>query len=239
MNPKFKLTISPHQLSGMKPVRSAESNQDRESVETELMFFGRAKNLDDLSGASAVEIQEQLEGAFQNGTRCRARMTKAPGNGAKRYQMTMKIPRESEHGVKSVTEHTVDIDYDFFEAFRGASHRCVKKVRAKFPTQKVELKMRVEGQDRIITGPELFYEVDIFKDKQGEAYEWVKIDLELDALLAFAERELPGMTITFDVDLSRIPLDLYDVFDGKDPTKKDIIDQLWADVVLNPQNPEV
>lgn len=239
MNRKFKLIISPHQLPGSKPVMSSEANQDRESVETELMFFARARKLDDLSGATSVEIQEQLEGAFANGTRCRARMTKAPGNGAKHYTMTMKIPRETEHGIKSVTEHTVDIDFDFFDAFRGASHRCVKKVRAKYPTTKVQLKTRVENQDRIIEGPELFYEVDIFKDKSGEPYEWVKIDLELDALLAFAERELPGATIEFDVDLTRIPLELYDIFDGKDPTKKEIIDQLWTDVVLNPQNPEV
>ncbi len=234
MNKIFKLHISPD-----KPTYSSESNQDRESVETELMFFARAEKLDDLSAAVSVEIQEQLEAAFENGTRNRCRMTKQPGNGAKKYTMTMKIPRATEHGIKSVVEHTVDIDYDFFEAYRSASHRCVKKARAKFATKKVQLKVRVEGQDRIIEGPELFFEVDIFKDKLGQPYEWVKVDLELDALLAFAERELPGAKIEFDIDLSGIPLGLYDVFDGKDPTKKEIIDQLWTDVVLNPQNPEV
>lgn len=235
MNPKFKLYLSPTPLTEQHIQVSAESNQDRESVETELMFFARSKKIDDLGDAVSVELQDQIEAEFANGTRCRCRSTKPPGTGPKKFTQTIKIPRKTDHGVKSVMEHTVEIDEEFFEAFRTASHRCVKKVRARYATQKVELK--VGG--RIVEGPQLFFEVDIFKDKEGKPYELIKIDLELDALIAFAEREFPGGTLSFDVDLTKIPLELYDVFDGKDASRKADIDQLWADVVLNPQNPEV
>jgi len=223
-NPKYKLRFS------------QESNQDRESVETELAFYARC-NSEDLGENAGVELHEQLEAEFKNGTRARCRMTKG-ANGSKKYVQTMKIPRATEHGITSVVEHSVDIDYDFFEAFRHAAHRCIKKARVRYPTKKVQITTRVEGQNRIVEGPELFFEVDIFKDKTGKAYEWVKIDLELDALLAFIDREFPNASVEFDVDLVNIPLELTDIFSAKDPEKKDILSKLWEDVVLNPQAPE-
>lgn len=233
------------------PGVATEATQATQSSETEVVVYCKVMNFDGLQQASRVELHEQLETQFSNGTRCRVRKTtqgavvavesEEPepvtemllGNsGTDAYVFTFKVPSGSEEGFDAHTEFSVPVDKDFFEGFRAVADHRLMKTRYVFASNKIILQY-VEGQDdRIIEVPNITYEVDVYLDSSGQICEWVKIDIEIDPILDHLKVHYPDLNnIKLNVKITHLPFEPADPILTLSATddQQTFIDVLWRD----------
>lgn len=138
---------------------STEDVQPTQTVqEHELVFYGTIDSLEQLKQAFKAERHAQYEKKLDNG---RIRVRSIEDNSGKRFELTLKRKDPTKDGV---LESTTEIDERFFNEFRLCCEEGMIKDRFLFKTE-------TEG---------IFWEVDVFKDPEGNYYRWCKIDLELD-----------------------------------------------------------
>jgi hypothetical protein len=199
------------------------------SKETEVAVYARITDMAGLEKATSSEQHVQLESKFQNGTKFRMRKVTKP-DGSVKFIATMKIREEGGGPVPTDTEHSVDVTEDFFEAFKHGANKMLVKTRYNFSSQDVSLNVG-EGDDvQKITLPNVTYEVDVYTNPQGGVAEWCKIDVELDAIIAFIEKNHPEIKDTrLNISVSHLPFKPVQPIlnDTQDPEKKALLGQIW------------
>lgn len=125
--------------------------------ELEYTFYGKVADLSQLGRAIHKEVHEQWSLKLDTDKEARVRI-RAINN--MRWIMTTKYKYE---GVLGWEEVECDISKDMFEHLKKVSERGYFKTRYNF---------RVEGSD-------LLWELDVFKDINGQDHPWVKLDLEV------------------------------------------------------------
>jgi len=202
------------------------------SAENELVIYARITNFDGLNSASKIINQEQYEVKTEKG---KVRVRKETVDGVESYTQTTKVKSQSEN-VASNQEYTITIDREYFDAFKSIATSCMVKVRYLFPLKKLAMVDQAEdGATTNVTHtePDIFFEVDVFSDPDGNRYSWCKIDLELDSIIEMADKKLDDdvkLKIVAKIsDLEFKPVEGFVESQATDVQKK-ILDYLYKDV---------
>lgn len=138
--------------------------------ELEYTFYGKVKDLNQLSEAKATEEHEQWQLPLEGG-KVRARLRLINNI---RPTICTKVKKESAPGYR---ETECDISMDLFNALKLAAVDGYKKIRYDFPIPNTNRK----------------WEVDVFFNQSGEKSYWVKIDLEVNS----PDDSIPKLPIEF------------------------------------------
>lgn len=210
--------------------------------EPELVFYARLDNFEGLKEAELIENHIQMESTFITGPRGRVRKVTpikgGPTGAADRYEFTMKVKAPPVEGVPSSDESTVAIDRNMFTQFSYAAVRGMNKDRHRF----VGKTPSVEGATENTPIPPFTYEVDVFYTKNREYSAYVKIDVEVHAIVeALRTQNLPIPDLKSQITFEDLGLALSDVFYGDDQTPEQgaLLDKLWQDEWITPMNPEI
>lgn len=188
------------------------------TAETELCFYARITDKTGFEKAADKESHEQWEYLIpprEDGTLRGKIRIRATGRGSEvAYTETIKTPPKALGAVGGRQEHTVVIDKAYFDYWKEAFGTVgVFKNRFVFLSKDVTLDLKGE---KIIL-PEVKFEVDVLLTPQGEHSKWCKIDVELDAVLAYlADKHADLAAFDLTVSLSSIPLGLEDAFSAED-----------------------
>ena len=129
----------------------------------------------------AFKKEEQFQGQIKTEVgSIRVRRTKNADESYK-YEQTTKVEQENTD-VKTMREVTLEITKEQYEQFLSVTPYYMDKVRYCFKAEQVSLTM----DDKVVelSPDDLIYEVDVFKDKDGNESEWCKIDVEIQKLSA-------------------------------------------------------
>lgn len=211
-----------------------ESFAGKKDVETEAVIYAHVDNPEGLGEALYKEHHEQLEADLGPKGRCRVRRITTKED--VKYEFTMKIPNVEAvgAGVKSSIEKNVLVTEDFYEAFRVVAKKMLRKTRFVFDGN---VTCPTMGYSRSAPPPGVKYEVDVFETQAGVLCPWVKIDVELDALIKFMNesstttnlaggQNLP-VRLTFKV--GHLPFKPSSPFLSAQatPEQKALLDELW------------
>lgn len=166
-----------------------EKVETSEKMETEVIVYAKIDNFEGLHGADSTEEQFQLQGEFSNGIRCRVRRVTIDEQA--KYYFTYKLPTQNKEGLEANIEHTAEVDKDFFDGFKSIAKVAVNKTRYNFNSRSVTMTINVDGEDKVIVLPNIQYEVDVYRDRNGEYIDWCKIDVEVDVILNFIKSNYP------------------------------------------------
>jgi hypothetical protein len=209
---------------------SQESNEARQNKETEVAIYAKIGNPNGLQEAASHEQHEQLEGKFAKGPKCRVRKTTKDNKDT--YVFTFKVKGESaEETVTANKEFNVEVDNDFFEGFKtSVAEKFVLKTRYIFNSENVELTFNQDDEKKNITIPNILYEVDVYKKPDGSLSEWCKIDVEVDNILNFLDKEYPELKdVKLNIKISHLPFRPEEAILGstEDEDKKAFLSDLW------------
>lgn len=205
-----------------------EDNGTVQNKETEIAIYCKIGNKEGLETANSKEQHLQYHAEFKTGQRCRVRKTVKGENTS--IVFTMKIKGDENNGIENVTEVSTDVDEDFLEAFKFASHQFVEKTRYNFHTENVELSFKEGEETRTFTVPDIKYEVDVFIKADGTESEWCKIDVEVDSILNYINQNHPEIkNINMNIKLSHLPFEPTDMVIEETATEdqKAMIKNLW------------
>ena len=195
------------------------------NMETEIAIFAKIGNPEGFKEASHVEHHEQLEGNYATQGRCRCR--KITIGDTVTYEHTIKIPYgDAGAGVKSVKEVTEPVSEEFYEQFRKVAEKMLRKTRYVFQSENSTVKL--DDQESQLPPPK--YEVDVFEKPDGTTSEWVKIDVELDNILAFLNNTPNGeKEYGLTVKVSHLPFEPKGSFicGQATPEQKELMDRIW------------
>ena len=173
------------------------------SSETEIVIYSEIGDMTGLDLADSKETHFQIESNFINGNKCRVRKTIKNENID--YLFTIKIKDKDSEISKCVELNTV-VDEEFFKTFFKTTDRIIQKYRYTFTR---DIKLNIEGKE--VTVPNIAYQVDVFF-KKGYGVkgciisEWCKIDIEIDKINDFLEKNYPNQSITkLTVNISDLP----------------------------------
>ena len=192
-------------------------------IETEFTIYCKIGDPTKLNRANSVEKHEQAEMRLQEG-RCRVRKTEVGGQ--VKYEMTMKTPTEmNNNDVRSNKEETVPVTEPFFNTFKANCETSQIKTRYKFSNRQIIIKQNDE--EKVISVPEMCYEVDVFTRMDGEQSEWCKIDVELHDLQRFLKINYPDVKeiSILRLMLSHLPFKPSEFMTNK--TNPDVIKRLF------------
>lgn len=198
--------------------------------ETELVFYARVGNAAGLEQAQKTIYQEQVQIKAPNG-RIRVRMEKSKGEEGYSYNLVTKRNFSKEGGVQVCDEpEAVTISAEAYEMFKSVNDEYMRKVRYVFPIESI--KIEAPGLTGQIEVPGLCYEVDRFLTQDGAFSEWVKIDLEIDALHQAMEKAGISLDIEQHIvaKLSALPFDPQAAFhdDGsKGNAMRALVDKIY------------
>lgn len=206
-------------------ILALEAEPTGKNMETEIAIFAKIGNAEGLKEASHVEHQEQLEGNYSTQGRCRCRKITIGDDVT--YEHTIKIPfGDAGAGIKSVKEITEPVSEDFYEQFRKVAEKMLKKTRYVFQSENSTVS--AGGVESHLPPPK--YEVDVFEKPDGTTSDWVKIDVELDAILAFLNAIPNGQKeYNLTVKVSHLPFEPKGSFicGQATPEQKELMDRIW------------
>lgn len=210
--------------------------------EPELVFYARLNNFEGLKEAELIENHIQMESTFITGPRGRVRkitpIKGGPAAAADRYEFTMKVKAPPVEGVPSSDESTVDIDRNMFTQFAYAATRGMNKDRHRFQGKTPSVQGAQEGTPI----PPFTYEVDVYYTKHRAYSAYVKIDVEVNAIVtALKLHNLPVPDFKSQITFEDLGLELSDVFYGDDQTPEQgaLLDKLWQEEWVTTMNPEI
>jgi hypothetical protein len=204
------------------------ANQSKLNSEIEVAIYAHITNPEGLKQASQVIEQEQIESEFMNGVRCRVR--KEVKNTETSYTFTYKVKKDGDKALQNNTECNIAIDQDFFEGFRNVAKKRLKKSRYVFHSKSVEMKLvKEDGSATVIVLPNLTYEVDVYKKKDGTESEWCKIDVELDTILPLINEKSEGKPVRVILKVSHLPFKPEKSMLGSSqvPAEKELMGKIW------------
>ncbi len=206
---------------------SLEDNQSKEEKETEIAIYCKIGDFDALEQCNRKEQQVQLEGQFSNGVKCRVRSVKEESKDIQ-YFFTYKLKDEDGTNVDSCSEHTVQVDLDFFNGFKKIAERMLVKTRYVFFSKDVAMTIRKSDDDEVITIPNVEYEVDVYEMENGEICEWCKIDVEVDGILNHLSAKHPDVNgIKLNIKVKHLPFKPTEAILGTSVADKDTITSIW------------
>lgn len=207
-----------------------ESSDSSAINETEIVLYAKIENFSGLSEADEVEDHIQLESEFKNGYKCRVRqVTKT--DGSVNYQFTFKVPLDAVETAEANKEYTNEVSKEFFEGFKSVTSRMLMKTRFTFNSTLVELNVvDEEQQSKVVTLPNIKYEVDVYKDVDHKSVEWCKIDVEVDDILSEVSKHTDG-GIKINLKASHLPFKPINILmsSSDDASTKDFISKLWTE----------
>lgn len=208
-------------------VIALEENQSKENKESEVVIYAKIGSFQDLDKASKKIEQHQLESTFSNGQKCRVRMNKDDNES---YEFTYKLKLDTDADISINKEFTVQVDKDFFDNFKFVANKQVIKDRYIFNSENVELTYNEGDEKKVITIPNIIYEVDVYKKEDGSFSEWCKIDIEVDNILNFLDKEHPQLKdVNLNVKISHLPFRPENpiMSTTKDSQQKEFLGSLW------------
>lgn len=170
-----------------------------EKVEYELEIYGRIVDFSEIEKAAVKsEYQEQYELKRPNGT-IRVRMTK--NDEGTTYTQTTKTWNRQRNKRK---EAELEVPEHMFEHFKRLADSGMIKRRYFIPFAEV-----IETNEAGEVRENLFWEVDVFEDRDGKRSDWCKIDLE---------------GVPEDIDVPELPITLEQAITNQygDRTKEEI-----------------
>ena len=220
-------------------VLNSSGAMDEAVNETELSFIAYLVNPDSLKAADRISKIKQFminvpEKEDSNKSHIRVRETQLvyPGNETK-HHLTIKTKLYS-NVVTASKELTTRISPQFFVYYSTVAESGSFKTRYTFKIKNPTVKFVHNDEVFKAVVPYLNYEVDVFTIDDFIS-NWVKIDVELDHVLAYIEQyfhELLGIPIEnvgIHIDLSDIPCELVGAFNSNVPNdaQKAIKDALY------------
>ena len=209
----------------MRMCMESDVGNSKPNPETEVAIFAKMTNPEGLKEADHVEHHEQLEGPSVEGGRFRCRKT-TTGESVT-YVLTMKTKGKSGiAGIAGSLEYDLVIDERFYVAFRLLSTKRLDKTRYVFHGKETTLNSGGDGPPL----PPVKYEVDVFTKQDGTASEWVKIDIELDGIIAkLKETGQNPDDASLTLKVSHLPFQPKGGFIAKQatPEQKQILDHIW------------
>jgi hypothetical protein len=209
------------------------SNKQRE---TEIVLYARIHNFDNLKLADKKESHEQWSINAPFG-KVRVRKTTSPEL-APKFESTVKT-RNGKLGVNDGDETNLACDENYFESFKAISSEGMIKDRFVFKASKVTMK-GATGDQNLNANEDIAFEVDVFKDKQGNYLPYVKIDIEINKLMArLGQSKLDTTRLKFDISIRQLPLQLTDVIRGDDESEdaRSFIKELYSKYFITKRTP--
>lgn len=208
--------------------------------EKEITIYAKVGNPAGLDQAIEIFDQEQAQNRAPNG-RIRVRMERRRGGGDWTYELTTKENFSNGGGMQECEEDNEPINVRMYEMFKRVCDVFQRKVRYVFKVEHVTL--NAPGLTGALEVPELKYEVDRFITASGEMSTWVKIDVEIDALMeamqkANLDTEKP---LDLKLKLSSLPFQPTDFFmeDPSNPKSKQLISAIFDTEFNRPVKPEM
>lgn len=182
-----------------------EDIESTQKAETEVEIYAEVTQPEGLKECTRKELQYQLEAQFTNGMNCRVRHTVTDRNESK-YVFTFKVKTKNPDGLEANREYNVDVDTDFFEGFKAVANRSLKKIRYVFHSENVEMTLVEHDEKKIITIPNIEYEVDVYEKKDGSSSRYCKIDIEVDNIIKFLKADYPQIDkFKLNIKISHLP----------------------------------
>lgn len=212
--------------------QSSLALEDNTSVkkETEYAVYAKISNAEGLKSAISQEHHLQVEAMLKSGakTRVRAITTK---DGKTEYVYTLKLKnKEGEEGTEFNNEYNLDVDQTFLQAYQKAADKYVDKIRYKFTSENVQMKAVVDDKIMTLDLPNVTYEVDVYKNTEGNFCEWCKIDIEVDSILDHIKANYPHIKdIKLNVKVSHLPFQPTDAIlaINANDAQKEFLSKLW------------
>lgn len=204
-----------------------DDSQTVKQKETELVIYSKITNHDGFSKANAKENHIQLSSKFKNDVGCRIRKTTK--NDKVDYLFTFKL-KDKESNIQTSEEFNTPVDETFFEGFKKVCDVYTDKTRYIFISDKNELTFTEGEEKRVITIPNVLYEVDVFNKEDGTVSDWCKIDIEVDTILNFLEKNHPELkNIKLNIKVSHLAFSPTDSIIDSDKTadQATFISSLW------------
>lgn len=197
--------------------------------EDEVVIYCKITDFDGLKQAISKEQHEQWEIRSDKG-RMRVRKTIKDGLNPT-YDITYKV-KVPDSTISSNHESTFEITEEQFNTFKSIASIGMVKDRFNFNVNSVRID--TESGIRDVETHGLVYEVDVFKDEQGNYKEWCKIDLEVNKLLDDINtnnKDIKQFSLLIKtINLPFKPTD--NIMDNKDPVIKKQIEKLYDDYFL-------
>lgn len=209
----------------VKKVEEGKNENSEVAVETEVTLYGQITNFDGLKEATSKESHEQYEIKPGNTEKGRFRVRKTTYNdGEVKYVLTIKIKSDSNVG-RANSERNIDIDEGTFEDFKLMANEGMIKDRYTFAISSVSTKDAAGNATAIDVDTPTVWEIDVYPDNEGGYSPWVKIDLELDAILKAVEATgVKNTSVNLSVNPKKLPIGLTNIIENNDATKGFITD---------------
>ena len=173
--------------------------------ETEITIYAKIGDFNGFTEAHSKEHHYQVEGKFSTGKKVRTRKT-TKEDGTESFVLTIKIENSDNGHAASRVEHNINIDEEFFNAFKQCAEKAVKKTRYFFYSNNTVLKKQDNGEDQDIKLPDLIYQVDVYETTDGKQVDWCKIDIELDKLMEYMKANHSDIkNLKFNVSVEHLP----------------------------------
>lgn len=206
-------------------------NETTQKPETEVVVYARIGNMEGLNEAVRKERQDQLEGQFKTGVNSRVRHNIEKDE----YIFTFKVKTKDHEGLEANREYNAVVDKDFYEGFKSAASRYLKKTRYYFSSEKVSLTMKRGNETIIVEIPNIEYEVDVYEKTDGEISEYCKIDVEADNIINFLNMHYPDIQgFKLFIKVSHLPFEPKECiheFESDESLKKQV-DLIWSQFIL-------
>lgn len=209
-------------------------------LEAELTVYARMTNSSGLAKANKVVRQEQYVVKTENSkckgqVRVRSEQDIGADAAEPRYDLTIKRKIVAANPNLAVNnETTLQTTAETFEAFKAIAPQGMVKTRYIFLSD--DFAFFYEGQEHKVNN--LHVEVDVFQKADGMPCEYVKIDIELQGLIAqLMQKTGEGFDIKklkFAAGLQTLPIALTDVFTAEngDARQQQILDGLYQTVFI-------
>lgn len=229
-------------------VTAPQGNGEAQKVpENEVVFYAQIGNWLGLEQARSMEDHVQWEIKIQSsdeGAKRRVRVRKTTPlskaadhgieHGSPGFVMTAKTKLDTGNEVTGNTEENVDVNEGVFLLFQSFAENGMIKRRFNFLANSVTI--RHDGQEIKLPETMVGFEVDLFPLKGGQSgfSPWVKIDVEVDAILnAIKDLELDHKKISFDIDPAKLPFKPVNIIQPGSPETDAAIQQLYDTVFLS------
>lgn len=203
-----------------------ESNETKENKESEVVIYARIGDFRGLEQAGVKVRHHQIESEFSNGQRCRVRKIEDGNQTIYEYTYKLKVNTNADMSINK--EFTVQVDKEFFDNFKYVGTKQIIKDRYIFPSENVELTY-IEGENKkVISIPSIIYEVDVYEKEDGSFSKYCKIDVEVDSIINFLDKEYPELkNVKLNVKVSHLPFKPENPILSTDGSKKDFLSSLW------------
>lgn len=207
-------------------------NETLVDIEDEVTVYAKVGDFDGFKEADAVVNIQELSTYIDGKGKYRVRRN-TDGNGTT-FIASIK-GKASGDTVKRNIDHPAVVNAGFFEAARIVADQLTVRDRYVFNGSAATVK--VDGKEIMV--PPFDFEVDVYMRHDGRESEWVKIDIEVNALtealksLGIAETD--GVDLTIKV--SHLPFKPQAAFissDNNTPEEKEVIRRLWDEYAQSP-----